>query len=135
MPLPPCAARSTVGLVLSAAVIASGLTGCSGESETNAKPTITDPTELVGAATINYRAREPYEPQFLTTTQGQFLFVAVVSDTAGHLDLEGDESIKQAIKPGKVSTVVVNAAETGMFELNLRHGEQQTLLATVEVKQ
>ncbi|NYI44994.1 hypothetical protein BJ993_002074 [Nocardioides aromaticivorans] len=116
-----------------AILVGAGLSGCGGESKQEAKPTITDPTELVDGAAIEYKAKESFEPQRLKAIQGQFLFVAVVSDTTGQLDLEGDESVKQAVKPGKLATVVVNAVETGEFDLTLRHDGEKTVLATVEV--
>lgn len=125
--------RSTAGLVVLMILTGAGLSRCGGESDQEAKPTITDPTELVDGAAIEYKAREPFEPQHLKAVQGQLLFVAVASDTAGKLDLEGDESVKQAVKPGKVATIVVDAAETGEFDLTLRHDGKETLLATVEV--
>lgn len=105
-----------------------------GRTDAEPRPTITDANQLVQGVAVKYDSAREHQVQRADAVQGQLVFISVVSDVSGRLLLEGEESIKQPVVKGELSTVVMDASDLGEFDLTLRHGDAETVLATVEVR-
>ncbi len=129
--------RRTAGSAALAVVtllVAPMLAACGGSTDAEPKPTITDTSQLVQGAAVKYEEQADFQPQDVQAIKGQMVFISVLSDVTGRLELEGAEAVRQPVKAGELSTVVMDAADEGTFDLTLLNKGERTRLATIEVK-
>lgn len=114
-------------------VIAAGVTACGGSGDTAPRPSITDPSELLQDVALTYGSQAAAtEPTHVEITQGQMVFIAVRSDVAGTVTVEGHD-VAQGVRANKVGTLIISANDAGTFDVMLTGKGIDTKLAELEI--
>ena len=125
--------RHRRGAALAVLLIAGGVTACGGSGDAAPKPSITDPSELLKDVALTYDSQAAAkEPTHVEITQGQMIFIAVQSDVAGTVTVEGHD-VAQSLRANKVGTLVLSANDSGTFEVTLAGKGVDATLAELEV--
>lgn len=114
-------------------MLAAGVTACGGPGDAAPEPSITDPSELLQDVALTYDSQAAEsKPTRVEITQGQMVFIAVESDVAGTVTVEGHK-IAQTVRANEVGTLVLSANESGTFEVTLAGKGVDATLAELEV--
>lgn len=125
------ATRHAAAAAVVALVTTCSLTGCGGSADQT--PSITDPKDLLEDVALKYDSHGPgTKPKQVRITQGQMVFVAVLSDVPGTVSVEG-YNVTHDVRADEVGTLVISADDAGTFDVTLKGQGVDTQLAELEV--